>query len=250
MGPSKLEVEDIFKIYFVSPNCIIAEVFSYMSGFMMMDTFYSILQYKYDITYNYDETNGRMIYDAQLSINFGIEFIKDNWFKTKILTEAQADVDEFIKMTMIPNIIKVSTSQAEKYNKKFEEYKRNKGENMLIEELPIQEEISLPQVLMDKEIEICSPIINNIVKHEQNGKVSSPDSDLTSFVSLSINENKYIKLSVLFLTLLILFLLFPFNTFILITVNLILLYAILLKLDTILNKLSKLEHDINKLSNK
>ena len=60
MGPSKLNVEDQFKIYFISPMCMIVEIFSYMSGFMLMDTFYSVLQYKYDTDYKYDANSGKM----------------------------------------------------------------------------------------------------------------------------------------------------------------------------------------------
>jgi hypothetical protein len=128
MGPSKLEVEDNFKIYFLSPSCLIVEIFSYMSGFMMMDTFYTILQYRYDSVPQYNQPVDKVEYETSLSVNLEIVFIKENWFKAKIQGEAQADMDESIKGTVLPNISKVLNSQREKYLKSLEEYKRKMQE--------------------------------------------------------------------------------------------------------------------------
>lgn len=146
MGPSKLEVEDNFKIYFVSPSCLIIEIFSYMSGFMMMDTFYSILQYRYDSLLKYNQALDRVEYETSLSVNLEIVFIKENWFKAKIQGEAQSDMDESIKGTVLPNISKVLNSQRVKYLKGFEEYKRkildekkslNLNSNIILEAQPL-----------------------------------------------------------------------------------------------------------------
>jgi hypothetical protein len=143
MGPSKLEVEDCFKVYFISPKCLIVEVFSYLSGFMMMDTFYSILQYKFDSSFDYSTEESRLKFNTKVTISFGIEFIKDSWFKTKILNEALADMDESVKNSMMPFITKVMDSQKEVHAKNYKVFLLNSIKNEFIESSQIRGEYEI-----------------------------------------------------------------------------------------------------------
>jgi hypothetical protein len=107
MGPSKLDVLDHFKIYFISPLCFIVEIFSHMSGFMMMDTFYTVLRYKFDTQIVYDEITDSLKYNTLMNANFTVEFVKDNWFKNKVIDNSLIDVKEFIDTVMISCFDKV-----------------------------------------------------------------------------------------------------------------------------------------------
>ena len=59
-------------------------------------------------------------------MSFGIEFVKENWFKNRILSEAQVDVEEFVKTVMIPSISKVILGQKILYNCRYEEHMKNR----------------------------------------------------------------------------------------------------------------------------
>jgi hypothetical protein len=118
MGPSKLDVEDHFKIYFISPLCLIVEIFSQMSGFMLMDTFYTILQHKFETTMSYDERSDKVVYNTVVNSNFTVEFVKDNWFKNKVLDNSVTDVKEFIDTVMVPCFNRVFENQRSEFKRK------------------------------------------------------------------------------------------------------------------------------------
>jgi hypothetical protein len=128
MGPSQLNIDNIFKIYFISPKCLIVDKYSYMSGFMYMDCFYSITQYKFEseISFvnidrekegNLNESNFEVIHNTKYSISFGMEFVKNTMFKQKILDNAILDNDEFIKENLVQIFDKVFLGTKEKYIK-------------------------------------------------------------------------------------------------------------------------------------
>lgn len=126
MGPSKLEVDDLFRIYFVSPLCLIIEIEGHLSGFMLMDTFYTILQYKFDFIPSLE--NGRIVYNAKISANYQLEFTKTNMFKDKVKTQSTAEIENTVKTFMIPNIIKCIASYKNNYVKGCLEYTKDSPE--------------------------------------------------------------------------------------------------------------------------
>jgi hypothetical protein len=115
MGPSKLDVDDHFKIYFISPLCLIVEIFSNMSGYMMMDTFYTVLQYRFETVISHDEITDSIKYNTTMSANFTVEFIKDNWFKNKVIDHSIIDVREFIETVMLGCFDKVFEKNKQQY---------------------------------------------------------------------------------------------------------------------------------------
>ena len=99
-GPSKLDVEDETNIYIISPFCFIVEISSYLSGFMLIDTYVSTLRYIY--TTKLSVKNNNFNFKTKLKINLSIEFIKDTWFKSKIKSDGISDNNELIKDVFLP----------------------------------------------------------------------------------------------------------------------------------------------------
>ena len=107
MGPDKLNINEKYCIYFISPLCFIVDVYSFFSGFMLMDTFYSVLQYKYDSEIEYSEKEKRFIHSTKLTVNLGLEFLKPNFMKSRVENESKKENDVYVKETILPNILKV-----------------------------------------------------------------------------------------------------------------------------------------------
>lgn len=120
MGPSKLNVEDNYKVFFISPRCFIVENYSYLSGFMMMDTFYSVMQFKFetdfDLTYDASNNVEGVKHKTKYNIHFGIEFVKSTMFKTKILDNAIEDTNDFVNNFLSGIFEKVFVGQKAKHS--------------------------------------------------------------------------------------------------------------------------------------
>ena len=82
---------------------MVVEVISNMTGFMLMDTFISILRYTYETEINIDQNN-KITYDTKVSVSLAVEFVKDTWWKNRITSEAIGDNSELIKDIIIPLI--------------------------------------------------------------------------------------------------------------------------------------------------
>ena len=101
-GPSKLNINEQREFFFISPICFVAQLTSTMSGFMLMDTFKSILRYEFMSDCVYDEQSKKFVYDTKFTLKYSIVFIKENWMKAKIQTEALNDNKEMIMETILP----------------------------------------------------------------------------------------------------------------------------------------------------
>ena len=119
MGPSSLTISNSFKIHFISPLCLIVEVTSNLSGFMMMDTFYSIVFYKFETTLSLDSDN-KIVHDTVCSIGLDIVILKNTLFSGQIESNGKQDNTEMIKEVMFPNMMKVLNSQSLIYYSLFE----------------------------------------------------------------------------------------------------------------------------------
>jgi len=77
MGPDKVDVHEHYKFHFVSPTSLIVEIFSYCSGFMLMDTFYNVIQYRYDSEQVVDENSKELRCKTKVTVCYTIEFVKN-----------------------------------------------------------------------------------------------------------------------------------------------------------------------------
>jgi hypothetical protein len=115
MGPSKLDMHDKYKIIFVSPICLIVEITSFISGFMMMDTFYTVAQYKYEADLYYDSKVKKISYKTKVNASFVIEFVKECWFRNKIESNGIAENEEYIRDFVMIQKMKVLEERSKEY---------------------------------------------------------------------------------------------------------------------------------------
>ena len=101
MGPKLLKIDDSYSIFFVSPTCLIIEIKSQSSGFMLLDSFYTVAKYQFESEYNDDMT----LKSTKLNAYFTIEFVKDNWFKNKVESNGYAENEEYMCNFVVPNMV-------------------------------------------------------------------------------------------------------------------------------------------------
>ena len=109
-GPSKLNINEQREFFLISPICFVAQLTSTMSGFMLMDTFKSILRYEFMSDCVYDEKTKKFVFDTKLTLKYSLVFIKENWMKAKIQAEAINDNKEMIMETIFPLMKEFSES--------------------------------------------------------------------------------------------------------------------------------------------
>ena len=153
-GPSKLEVEDEINIFIISPFCFIVEISSYLSGFMLIDTYVSTLRFIY--TSKINENNNHYMFHTKLKIHLNIKFIKDTWFKTKIKSDGISGNNEFIKDIFLP-LVKDILEKVNKNKKDICKYLFNPDKPLIIRIINRRKSIS-------KE--------NNIIKNINNNKIN------------------------------------------------------------------------------
>ena len=85
--------------------CFVVEISSSLSGFMLVDTYFSIIRYIY--TTKISEKNSSFSFKTKLKINLSIEFIKETWFKSKIKSDGISDSHELIKDVFLPLVKKI-----------------------------------------------------------------------------------------------------------------------------------------------
>lgn len=99
LGPSELNILEEIKIYLISPICFIAEKKNFSSGFMNMDSFYTVMQYKFDMELNDDLTLNKTIFNQM----FNVVFTKSTWMESKIKSNTIATAEEGYKEEFLPN---------------------------------------------------------------------------------------------------------------------------------------------------
>ena len=156
-GPSKLEVEDEINIFIISPFCFIVEISSYLSGFMLIDTYVSTLRFIY--TSKINENNNHYMFHTKLKIHLNIKFIKDTWFKTKIKSDGISGNNEFIKDIFLP-LVKDILEKVNKNKKDICKYLFNPDKPLIIRIINRRKSIS-------KE--------NNIIQNINNNKINKND---------------------------------------------------------------------------
>ena len=77
------------------------EIKSQSSGFMLLDSFYTVAKYQFESEYNDDMT----LKSTKLNAYFTIEFVKDNWFKNKVESNGYAENEEYMCNFVVPNMV-------------------------------------------------------------------------------------------------------------------------------------------------
>ena len=140
MGPDKLELDDHYKVFFISPLCLIIEINTYCSGFMLVDTFITIGQYKFESEIFYDEKQKRIAYKTKVSINHAIDFIKPNIFKSRVESEGTKEYSASILEILMPLFKKVLSNQSKSF---YDSFMNNSKKNLESSQLKIHDNCSL-----------------------------------------------------------------------------------------------------------
>ena len=155
MGPDKVNVHEHYKFHLVSPLCLIVEIFSYCSGFMLMDTFYTVIQYKYDSEPVLEEGSKQLHFKTRLTISYSLEFVKANIFKSRVESESLKDNEQVLKEFWFPKI-KIAL---EKVNK-------NNNQTILVKPIEPIEEINNLDKIKKEEVKKTEDLTKCVEKSE------------------------------------------------------------------------------------
>jgi hypothetical protein len=134
MGPDKLEVDDLFRIYFISPLCLIVETYTYLSGFMLMDSFYTFAQTRFESDIYYDDKLKRLAFNTKISISHSIEFTKPNFFKSKIEGEAIKEYTQLVNELILPTMKKILVNQSKLFYESLSNPQKVESNQLKIQE--------------------------------------------------------------------------------------------------------------------
>ena len=88
IGQNQIEINDVAKIYFVSPNDLIVDYHSYADNFPLSDTFVSISQYNFHCDIKFDKNRGRFSFKTSAIVYNKLQIIKENIIQNVIKKEA------------------------------------------------------------------------------------------------------------------------------------------------------------------
>jgi len=153
-GPDKVNVDEHFKIHFITPLCFIIEIYTYCSGYMLMDTFYNVKQFKYESNFIIQEN--KLKCKTNLTVSYGVTFVKVNPFKGTVESQGLKDNEKSVKEELFPHLIKVLQSKTSNLHKNGEDKRgfrintfdfvienKNSNNNNLKFNLPIDKIINL-----------------------------------------------------------------------------------------------------------
>ena len=120
IGPDRVNLDDRFVVYFISPKCFIVDDCSYGVGFPFSDTFVSITQYKFDSEIRFDLNKGKFVFETRCSIRFLVKFIKRCLFEGKVAEAGYEAASTDIKFFIYERMKTVIDNQGEMFNEMYD----------------------------------------------------------------------------------------------------------------------------------
>ena len=128
IGQNQIEINDVVKIYFISPNDLIVDYHTYAENFPLSDSFVPITQYNFHCDINYDRDEGRFIFITSSIVYNKLQIVNQNIIQNVIKKEAKGVIyHELLVNTWKPllNIIKEESKKNKIITDKiFKEYLR------------------------------------------------------------------------------------------------------------------------------
>ena len=128
IGQKQIEINDVAKIYFISPNDLIVDYHTYAENFPLSDSFVSISQYNFHCDIKYDRDEGRFIFKTSATVYNKLQIVNQNIIQNVIKKEANdVNYHELLVNTWKPllNIIKEESKKNKIITDKiFKEYLR------------------------------------------------------------------------------------------------------------------------------
>ena len=88
IGQNQIEINEVVKIYFISPNDLIVDYHTYAENFPLSDSFVSITQYNFHCDIKYDKNNGRFIFKTNAIVYNKLQIVNQNIIQNVIKKEA------------------------------------------------------------------------------------------------------------------------------------------------------------------
>ena len=124
-----ITMNDIAKVYFISPYDLIIDYHSYGSDLPLSDTFVAIAQYRFHCDIAFDCKNGKFIFKTSGQIFNTIKFIKETLLKKTIRNESNNTNKDELQINTWPPLKSVIESEDQKNQKKvqkiYEKYLMN-----------------------------------------------------------------------------------------------------------------------------
>ena len=119
IGPDRVNLNEVYSFYFISPKLFVVEIHSYGSGFPFADTFVSITQYRFNSNYKYNQNEGIFKFTTSCSLMFTVLFKKSCLFSGKIEDEGLKESEEVLKYGSYEKIKTILEAHNENFNQMF-----------------------------------------------------------------------------------------------------------------------------------
>ena len=199
-GPKSLYVTEKWKVYFISPLCIIVEQKIKCSGFFLVDSFYLHYRFKFESDILFEEgTKYEFYYTTHLTTEFNVVIVKENYLSSTISKRAIDENRIVYNDKFLPTLKKVwERSAFDFYCDIFHDYYANK---IKVEELPLGLEMELREIKCGKFQQDQLDDNNLKIPQEKNPKPN--DIHMASFSSVLDDLKSLISLKLLVFLLLI-----------------------------------------------
>ena len=88
IGQNQIEINDVAKVYFVSPNDLIVDYHTYAENFPLSDSFVSISQYNFHCDIKFDQNQGRFAFKTSAIVYNKLQIVNENIIQNLIKKEA------------------------------------------------------------------------------------------------------------------------------------------------------------------
>jgi hypothetical protein len=114
-GPKTLNIAEDWKIYYISPLCLVAEITINCTGFMLMDTFHTVYRYIWDSDLVFDDKKKKFGYDTKVTVEVEIVITKESYMSGTIASQGLEDHTSTLKDKIYPELKNVLSRQANKF---------------------------------------------------------------------------------------------------------------------------------------
>ena len=88
IGPDKITIRDVAKVYFISPNDLIVDYHTYGSDFPFADTFVSISQYRFHCNIKFNKAKGRFVFKTSAIVYNKVALLSKSYLESVLKNEA------------------------------------------------------------------------------------------------------------------------------------------------------------------
>jgi len=114
-GPKNLNINEDWKVHYISPLCMVCEIDINCTGFMLMDTFHTVYRYIFESELLFDDSKKKFGYDTRLTVEMEIMIIKESYMSGTIATQGLEDHTTTLKERIFPELKSTLLKQSTKF---------------------------------------------------------------------------------------------------------------------------------------